>query len=107
MSSAGVLTFQVLNETHQAFGSQFNTLIDQNGNQVQYNVRINQDEFEFIKQGGFADTGTYDYNGPLGTNKRLLQTAGQHQWVYRRWGDRGQIGMEDLVHRRQNLQPGR
>ncbi len=73
MSSAGVLTFQVLNETHQAFGSQFNTLIDQNGHQVQYNVRINRDEFEFIKQGGFADTGTYDYNGPLGTNKRLFR----------------------------------
>jgi hypothetical protein len=73
VSPAGVMTFQVLNETHQAFGSQFNTLIDQNSNQVQYNVRINRDEFEFIKHGDFADTGTYDYNGPLGANKRLLR----------------------------------
>ena len=73
MSAAGVPTFQVLNETHQAFGSQFNTLIDQNGNRVQYNVRINRDEFESIKQGGFAETGSYDYSGPLGVNKRLFR----------------------------------
>jgi hypothetical protein len=73
MSSIGVMTFQVLNETHQAFGSQFNTLIDQNGNQAIYNVRINRDEFEFIKHGGFADTGDYDYSGPRGVNKRLFR----------------------------------
>jgi hypothetical protein len=73
MSSAGVLTFEVLNETHQAFGSQFNTLVDQRGSQVQYNVRINRDEFEFIKEGGFADTGSYDYSGPLGANKRTFR----------------------------------
>ena len=58
MPASGVLTFQVLNETHQAFGSQFNTLIDQNSKRIQYNVRINRDEFEFIRQGGFADTGS-------------------------------------------------
>jgi hypothetical protein len=73
MSSSADLTFEVLNETHQAFGSQFNTLIDQNANPVQYNVRINRDEFEFIKQGGFADTGTYDYSGPLTINKRVFR----------------------------------
>lgn len=66
----GVLAFQVLNETHQAFGNQFNNLTDQNGNIVHYNVRINRDEFEFMKTNGFADTGTYDYNGPFGFNKR-------------------------------------
>ena len=71
--AAGVLAFQVLNETHQTFGSQFDTLIDQNGNQAQYNVRVNRDEFEFIKQGGFANTGNYDYGGPLATNKRLVR----------------------------------
>jgi hypothetical protein len=73
ISTAGMLTFEVLNETHQAFGSQFNTLIDQNGNEVHYNVRINRDEFESLKQGGYSDTGTYSYNGPLGTNKRLFR----------------------------------
>jgi hypothetical protein len=73
IQAASILTFEVLNETHQAFGSQFNTLIDQNGNEVHYNVRINQDEFEFLKQGGYADTGTYDYNGPLGSNKRFFR----------------------------------
>ena len=73
IDSDGLMTFQVLNETHQAFGSQFNNLIDQNNNIVHYNVRINRDEFEFIKENGYADTGTYDYNGPLGINKRLFR----------------------------------
>lgn len=73
ISSSGMLTFEVLNETHQAFGRQFNSLIDQNGNEIHYNVRINRDEFEFLKQGGYAATGTYDFNGPLGSNKRLLR----------------------------------
>jgi hypothetical protein len=73
MPAESVPTFQVLNETHQAFGSQFNNLIDQNGNEVHYNVRFNRDEFEFIKRGGFADTGAYDYSGPLGANKRLFR----------------------------------
>jgi hypothetical protein len=66
-------TFQILNETHQAFGSQFNNLIDQNSNEVHYNVRVNRDEFERMKEMGFADTGTYDYNGPFGINKTLFQ----------------------------------
>jgi len=64
------MTFQVLNETHQAFGNQFDNLVDQNGNIAHYNVRINRDEFEFMKTNGFADSGTYDYNGPFGINKR-------------------------------------
>jgi len=67
------MTFQVLNETHLAFGNQFNNLVDQNNNIVHYNVRINRDEFEFMKENGYADTGSYDYNGPLGINKRLFQ----------------------------------
>lgn len=67
ISTEGVLTFQLLNETHQAFGNQFNTLVDQNGNVAQYNVRINEDEFQYIKMRGFADTGAYSYNGPLNT----------------------------------------
>ncbi len=73
MPQEGVMTFQVLNETHQAFGSQFNNLVDQNNNIVHYNVRVNRDEFEFIKENGYADTGDYDYNGPLGINKRLFR----------------------------------
>ncbi len=66
-------TFQVLNETHLAYGNQFNNLIDQNGNIVHYNVRVNQDHFEFIKNNKYADTGSYNYNGPLGINKRQFQ----------------------------------
>jgi len=66
-------SYQILNETHQAFGSQFNNLIDQNNNEVHYNVRVNRDEFERMKEQGFADTGTYDYNGPLGINKSTFQ----------------------------------
>lgn len=66
-----MMTFQVLNETHLAFGNQFNNLVDQNNNIVHYNFRVNRDEF--IKENGYADTGAYDYNGPLGANKRLLR----------------------------------
>jgi hypothetical protein len=60
-----VLTFQVLNETHQAFGNQFNTLVDQNGRVTHYNIRVNRDAFNFLKQKEYSDTGNYDYNGPV------------------------------------------
>ena len=77
LESAGLstetATFQILNETHQAFGSQFNNLVDQNNNIVHYNVRINRDEFESMKEKGYADTGAYDYNGPLGIDKTDFQ----------------------------------
>jgi len=66
-------TYQILNETHQAYGSQFNNMVDQNNNIAHYNVRVNRDEFERMKSDGFASTGTYDYNGPLGINKTLFQ----------------------------------
>ena len=56
---------QVLNETHQAFGNQFNILVDQNGNQLHYEVLVNQDEFEFFKINKYATTGNYDVGGPL------------------------------------------
>lgn len=68
-----VFTINILNETHQAYGSQFNDLVDQNNNIVHYNVRINRDEFESMKENGYADTGAYDFNGPLGINKRTFQ----------------------------------
>lgn len=71
--STEAITFQILNETHQAFGSQFNNLVDQNHNIVHYNVRINRDEFEAMKANGYADSGAYDYNGPLGIDKMEFQ----------------------------------
>jgi hypothetical protein len=55
----------LLNETHQAFGNQFNILVDQNGNQLHYEVLVNRDEFEFFKKNGYANTGNYDTGGPL------------------------------------------
>jgi len=72
LSPDDFVTFQLLNETHQAFGNQFNNLVDRNGNITHYEVRLNRDEFEFIKDGGYADTGTYDWNGPLGVTKALF-----------------------------------
>ena len=75
-------------KTHQAYGSQFNNLIDQNNNEVHYNVRVNRDEFERMKEMGFADTGTYDYNGPFSVeNKTRFPDARQHGWFYRRGCD--------------------
>lgn len=58
------LSFQILNETHQAFGNQFNNLVDTNGNELRYNVRFNRTEWEYLKQKGYANTGRYDYDGP-------------------------------------------
>ena len=58
-------TFQVLNESHQAYGNQFNNLVDQNSKELRYNVRLNETEWDFVKQNGYADTGNYDYHGPL------------------------------------------
>lgn len=56
---------QILNETHQAFGNQFNILVDQNSNQLMFEVRMNRDEFEYFKNNDFANTGNYDVGGPL------------------------------------------
>ena len=50
---------QLLNESHQAFGNQFNTLYDQNYNLLRYEVRLNRDEFEYIKSRDFATNGKY------------------------------------------------
>ncbi|MGB5830489.1 MAG: hypothetical protein WBG92_00655 [Thiohalocapsa sp.] len=57
--------FQVLNESHQAFGNQFNTLVDTNGSQIRYEVRFNRAEWRYLQDQGFADTGSYDYQGPV------------------------------------------
>ena len=54
----------ILDETHQAFGNQFNILVDQNNRQALFEVRINRDEFEYLKVNGFATTGNYDVGGP-------------------------------------------
>ena len=58
----------IIDEDHQAFGNQFNILVDQNGNLARFEVRLNRDEFEYLKENDFADTGSYDVGGP----KKLL-----------------------------------
>ncbi|MEM9555896.1 MAG: hypothetical protein AAGC60_16695 [Acidobacteriota bacterium] len=55
---------QILNETHQAMGNQFNILVDQSGRLVQYEVRFNRDEFEYLKANKLANTGNYSFGGP-------------------------------------------
>ena len=60
---------QTLNETHQAFGNQFNILIDQAGHLVRYEVRFNQDEFQYL-----AENGNYTYSGPKGGKKVFFPT---------------------------------
>ena len=65
---------QTLNETHQAFGNQFNILIDQAGHLVRYEVRFNQDEFQYLAENGFSDTGNYTYSGPKGGKKVFFPT---------------------------------
>lgn len=58
----------IVDESHQAFGNQFNILVDQNGKLTRFEVRLNRDEFEYLKANDFADTGSYDVGGP----KKLL-----------------------------------
>ena len=55
---------QILNESHQAMGNQFNLLVDQAGRVLRYEVRFNRDEFEYLKANGFADSGNYSFAGP-------------------------------------------
>ncbi len=59
---------EIIDEDHQAFGNQFNILVDQNGKLTHFEVRLNRDEFEYMKANDFADTGAYDVGGP----KKLL-----------------------------------
>lgn len=66
---------QLLNETHQAFGNQFNVLVDQYGELVRYEVRMNQDEFQYLTENGYADTGKYSYSGPTNGEKVFFPTA--------------------------------
>ncbi len=54
----------IIDEAHQAFGNQLNILVDQNGKLTRFEVRLNRDEFEYLKANDFADTGTYDVGGP-------------------------------------------
>ena len=55
----------MLDEDHEAFGNQFNILVDQNQQKVLFEVRLNRDEWEFVKANGYANTGNYDVGGPL------------------------------------------
>ena len=55
---------QILDETHQAMGNQFNVLVDQDGKLIRYEVRFNRDEFEYLKSNDFANTGNYSFDGP-------------------------------------------
>lgn len=68
--------FQVLNERHQAYGNQFNTIVDQNGNQLLFNIRINEAEWEYVRRNNYADTGSYNYNGPILTGEQAQENGG-------------------------------
>ncbi|MEM7226807.1 MAG: hypothetical protein AAF495_27800 [Pseudomonadota bacterium] len=73
------IAHRVLNERHQAYGNQFNTIVDQNGNRLRFNIRFNEPEWNFIKENGYADTGSYDYNGPANSDTLVFpdnQTPG-------------------------------
>ena len=54
------------NEIEQAFAGGFGTLVDQTPELVRYEVRLNRDEFEYIRDNGFAATPNYSYGGPNG-----------------------------------------
>lgn len=65
LTSKGVLGADVVTEDEQAFATSFGVLRDQANNLVRYEIRFNRDEFEAVRDSGFAATGTYDVGGPL------------------------------------------
>ncbi|MEM9255242.1 MAG: hypothetical protein AAGA91_07330 [Pseudomonadota bacterium] len=65
MSSKGIYGPDTVTEDEQAFSTSFGVLRDQAGNLVRYEIRFNRDEFEAVRDSGFAATGAYDYGGPL------------------------------------------
>ena len=65
MTSKGVYGPDVTTGEVQALASGFGILRDQSNNLVRYEVRFNRDEFEAVRDSGFATTGTYDYGGPI------------------------------------------
>ncbi len=54
----------VVNETGQALAGTFGNLIDRNGNEVRYEVLINQTEYDYIVNNGFAETKRLTPGGP-------------------------------------------
>jgi hypothetical protein len=71
-TTKGGFHFDVAVESEQAFPTSFNTLTDQAGNLVRYEIRFNRDEFEFIRQSGAANTGAYSYGGPFARDGETL-----------------------------------
>jgi hypothetical protein len=56
---------QIIYEDSPAFLGGSAVVADQSGNTVQYTLGFNQDLFEYLRDEGFAETGAYDFGGPL------------------------------------------
>lgn len=65
LTSKGVYGPDEVTESEQAFATSFGVLRDQANNLVRYEIRFNRDEFEAVRDSGFAATGTYNYGGPI------------------------------------------
>lgn len=61
------------NEIGQAFATGFGILTDQAGNLVRYEIRFNEDEFTFLRDTGWARTGSYSFGGPIGVEDADVQ----------------------------------
>ena len=65
LANKGVFGGDVVTENEQAFATSFGVLRDQANNLVRYEIRFNRDEFEAVRDSGFAVTGAYDVGGPI------------------------------------------
>jgi hypothetical protein len=62
---------QVIYENSPGFLDSSAVVADQNGNTVTYTLGLNQDAFEYLRDQGFAETGAYDFGGPLPADRRV------------------------------------
>lgn len=76
----------VINESVQAFAGQFGVLVDQNGELVRYDVRINRSEYEFVLDSGYATTADVTPGGPANVLATHLTLPDNRSPEYGEWG---------------------
>lgn len=69
------------NEIGQAFATGFGVLYDQSQNLIRYEIRYNEDEFTYLRDSGWARTGSYSFGGPIGVEDIDVQFPENTQGV--------------------------
>jgi hypothetical protein len=70
-SSAAPSMNQIVYQKSPAFLKNTSVIADQNGETVVYTVTINQDQFEYIRENGFAEPKAYGFAGPSSSTAKV------------------------------------